>query len=304
MRRRELLKAFATVPIASVFGNCLEKRSAPQTAPPKKEKIHTLQILLEGAFAIVLQKNNPNRLVAFVPRAEQDRHDLAHDFFFNDPAIPKPTLGKEAAGYHFQLSGEGLRNYPETYINPGFADFTANTEKWRLSDRLVTLELPFPNSINFSGRPLHVKFASGRAGLMPTNYILEYYVEEAEKVRLTCQQLEDKCAPSPNCPPGLLRFFFGASPTKRDDQQKHAVEFFNFMLHRCFPDLEERYRLSYIERSEENGGLPSTPIRPRLMPGVLNADSPSAHLLGISAVLDCQLIGPVVRTKSAPLDTP
>jgi hypothetical protein len=304
MRRRDILKALATVPFASALGNCLQNRPA-QPAASKEKKIHALQILLEGPFAVVLQNNKPNRLVAFVPRAEQDQPDLAHDFFFNDPATPKPAAGKDPAGYHFHLSGEGLRSYPETYINPGFADFTAYTQKWRLTDRVVTIELPFPNSINFSGRPLHVEFASGRPGLMPTNYILEYYVEDAEKVKLACSQLGDKSSPSPNCPPGVLRYFFGASPTikddaakhAKDDAQNHAVKFFNFMIRRCFPELEE-HLLAYIEPSEKRGGRTSSALRPRLMPGVLTFDSPAAHLLGVSAVLDCQLIGPIVRTNT------
>ena len=304
MRRRDILKALATVPFASALGNCLQNRPA-QPAASKEKKIQALQILLEGPFAVVLEKNKPNRLVAFVPRAEQEQHDLAHDFFFNDPATPKPAVGKDPAGYHFHLSGEGLRSYPETYINPGFADFTAYTQKWRLTDRVVTIELPFPNSINFSGRPLHVEFLSGRPGIMPTNYILEYYVEDAEKVKLTCSQLGDKCSPSPNCPPGVLRYFFGASPTikddaakhAKDDAQNHAVKFFNFMIRRCFPELEEHV-LAYIEPSEKRGGRTSSALRPRLMPGVLTSDSPAAHLLGVSAVLDCQLIGPIVHTNT------
>ena len=299
MRRREILKALATLPIASAVGNCLQYRPSPTPTPAKEKSVHTVQILLEGAFAVVLQKNNPNRLFAFVPRAEEESHGLDHDFFFNDPMSRlQPATGKDPAGYHFQLSEAGLRSYPETYVNPGFADFEAYTQKWRLPNRVVTLQLPFPNSINFSGRPLHVEFASGRPGFMPTNYILEYYVEEAEKVKLTCPQLGEKCAPSPNCPPGVLRYFFGVSPTKKESPEKHAVEFFNFMLRRCFPELEE-HLLSYIEPSEKSRGRTSSAARPRLMPGVLTTGSPSPHLLGVSAVLDCQLIGPVVHTNTA-----
>ena len=298
MRRRDILKALATVPIASALGNCLQNRPAGAASSPREKKIHTLQILLEGPFAVVLLKNNPNRLIAFVPREEQGRHDLAHDFYFNDPTTPRPPQGKDPAGYHFQLSGEGLKTYTETYIDPGFSDFTAYTQKWSLQDRIVTIELPFPNSINFSGKPLHVEFASGRPGMMPTNHILEYYLEDPEKVKLTCSQLGDKCAPSPNCPPGVLRYFFGASP-KDDSSEKHAVEFFNFMIRRCFPELEEHI-LAYIEPSPTKGGRKSSTLLPRLMPGVLTTDSPTAHLQAVSAVLDCQLIGPIVHTGAKP----
>ena len=301
MRRREILKALAVVPVASALGNCLQYRSSPTPTPSKEKSIHTVQILLEGAFAVVLQKAKPNRLIAFVPRSEEESHDLDHNFYFNDPTLPQEaakSARKDPAGMHFQLSGAGLRNYPETYINPGFADFEAYTQNWHLPDRVVTLELPFPNSINFSGRPLRVEFASGRPGHMPTNYILEYYVEEAEKVKLTCSQLGEKCPPSPNCPPGMLRYFFGVSPTKGENE-KHAVDFFNFTLRRCFPDLVEHF-LAYIEPSEKSRGRISGALHPKLMPSVLNGDSPSAHLLGVSAVLDCQSIGPVVHTGTAP----
>ncbi len=315
MRRRELLKALATVPVASALGNCLQYRPSPTPTPSKEKDIHTVQILMEGAFAVVLQKSKLNRLIAFVPKSEEKDLGLEHDFYFNDPSSPQEAARaarKEPEGLHFQLSEAGLRNYPETYVNPGFADFEAYTQKWRLPNRIVTIDLPFPNSINFSGRPLHVEFASGRPGFMPTNYILEYYVKEAEKVELTCSQLGGKCAPSPNCPPNVLRYFFGVSPIKgqptkkddkdkddKDDEQEHAVRFFNFTIRQCFPELEE-HLLKYIEPAEKSRHRISSATRPRLMPGVLTSAEPSAHLLEVSAALDCQSIGPFVHTNTGP----
>ena len=94
MRRREILKALATVPVASALGNCLQYRPSPTPTPPKEKSIHTVQILLEGAFAVVLQKTKPNRLIAFVPRSEEENHGLDHNFYFNDPWVPQ-----EAAKY-------------------------------------------------------------------------------------------------------------------------------------------------------------------------------------------------------------
>jgi hypothetical protein len=299
MRRREILKALATVPVASALGNCLQYRPTPTPTPSKEKPIHTVQILLEGAFAVVLQKSKPNRSIAFVPRSEEEGHGLDHKFYFNDPTQEAPKAArKEPAGMHFQLSEAGLRNYPESYVNPGFADFEAYTQKWRLPDRVVTLDLPFPNSINFSGRPLRVEFTTGRPGHMPTNYILEYYVEDAEKVKLTCSQLGEKCAPSPNCPPGVHRYFFGVSPTDKENP-RHALDFYNFTIRQCFPDLCEHF-LAYIEPSEKSRGQSSGELRPKLMPSVLNCESPAAHLLRVSAVLDCQSIGPIVHTSSSP----
>jgi hypothetical protein len=299
MNRREILKAMAVLPLTNALAGCRESRPSPAPEPSRNARVHTLQILFEGAFALVLRKGNPSRLIAFVPRADHANPTLAHDFFFNDPLTARPA-SKGQEGYQFQLAGEGLRPYTETYVNPGFADFEASTEKWRLPERAVTVELPFPNSVNFSGRPLHVRFVSGKTGLMPTNHLLEYYVEDPEKIRLMCSQLEGKCPPSPNCPPGIVRYFFGVSPQNKGDGQKHAVEFFNFMLRTSFPDLEKRYELSYIEASEENTHPGSGATAPGVKPAVYDSSTPSARLLETSAVLDCQSGGLLVHTDAGP----
>src|SRR5256885_15434516 len=70
------------------------------------------------------------------------------------------------------------------------------TTLFRSPPSLVVLDLPFPRSINFTGRPLSVRFgkkALKPAGLMPTDFILEYRVDEEEKVRLKCNQPEMHC---------------------------------------------------------------------------------------------------------------
>ncbi len=297
MNRREILKAMAMVPLTNALAGCRESPSPPASERSPSARVHTLQILFEGAFALVLRKDNPSRLIAFVPRADHGNATLAHDFFFNDPLTARPA-SKGAEGYHFQLADDGLRPYAEAYVNPGFADFEASTEKWHLPERAVTVELPFPNSVNFSGRPLHVKFVSGKSGLMPTNHLLEYYVEDPEKIKLMCSQLEGRCQPSPNCPPGIVRFFFGVSPQNKSDGQKHAVDFFNFMLRTSFPDLEKRYQLSYIEASEEktNPGA----VAPSVRPAIYNSTIPAVRLLRTAAVLDCQSGGLLVHTNTGP----
>jgi len=68
---------------------------------------------------------------------------------------------------------------------------------------------------------------------------------------------------------GCAPVLFGASPTimddaakhAKDDAQNHAVKFFNFMIRRCFPELEE-HLLAYIEPSEKRGGRTSSALRP------------------------------------------
>lgn len=300
MNRREILKAMAMAPFANAFGNCLEPRTSAALEPSSSTRVHTVQVLFEGAFALVLRKDNPNRLIAFVPRPDHENPIFAHNFFFNDPSMERPAV-KGTEGYHFQLASEGLRTYTEPYINPDFKDFEATTEKWRLGERLVTVELPFPNSINFSGRPLNVEFKLGRRkGKMPTNHVLEYYVDEPEKVRLMCSQLEGKCSPAPNCPPGILRFFFGVSPKSKEDEREHVVKFFNFMLHANFPELEKRYELLRIDPSEENKQPGYGAKAPRVNPAVYDSATPAVRLLKTAAVLDCQSAGIIVHTSSGP----
>ena len=307
MNRRDILKTLALVPFATSLGSCRED-SSPPPAPSKSKKIHTLQVLLEGPFAVVLEKNKPDRLIAFVPRPEPDQRKLAHDFYFNDPATPQAATKREQ-GYTFHLATDGLRSYSETYLNPGYADFTAETEKWRLPDSLVKLELPFPDSINFSGRPLHVDFESGKQGMMPTNYILEYYVNQPENIKLASPQMGGKSSSSPNCPPGVVRYFFGVSPQIKDDLAGHARDFFNFMLHVAFPDLEARFRIKRLESSHQDptGGsnrdsaldyAPDASYRAQLVPAVANPATRPPRLLPVAAVLDCQSGGILVKTNS------
>jgi hypothetical protein len=311
MNRRDVLKALAAMPLISALGCKSEDHQPPAVAPPSGARVRTVQVLFEGAFALVLQKNNPNQLTAFIPKADAG-HDLDHDFFFNDPVKAKAPTVKDPAGYNFKLSASGLRNYQESYVNPGFHDFLAETEKWILPARVATITLPFPNSINFAGRPLHVTFSSGKKGVMPTNHILEYYVDDPDKVKMSCSELGGGCEASPHCPPGVLRFFFGAAPQMKDEaaQRKHAVDFFNFTLRKAFPDLVEKYSIIEIEPSEERTPQQPANARPSSMPqisadlfksAVMRPDQTKARLLPVSETVDCQVGGILVRTSKPPL---
>jgi hypothetical protein len=313
MKRRDVLKGLSALPVLGAVGCWREVREHKPAAPNVKTR--TVQILLEGAFSLVLHKNNPNQLIAFVPREEAGHPELAHDFYFNGPSKVQPRNEKEAAasGYQFELSADGLRTYEKSYINPGFNDFLADTENWRLPDRVVTLILPFPGSINFGGRPLNVTFIRNRPGSMPTNFILEYYVEDpAANIKLTCPQLGGHCEPSPNCPPGVARFFFGVAPSQKSQntQQDHAKEFFNSTLRRCFPDLVSKYTLEYIEPSEEMAASQNPKQRSMAMPqssenlmrpAVLRSGEHAPRLLHVSETVDCQVGGILIRTSSKPI---
>jgi hypothetical protein len=322
MNRRDLLKALGTLPLASVLQSSMHGESKAASTPSKETKVHTLQILLEGAFAVVLQKQS-QRLTAFVPLPDPDRKDLAHYFCFNDPEKPKEPIGKTKE-FRFDLSGDGLHTYlsPDrekyisSYINPGFNDFSAETEKWILPPSLVVLDLPFPRSINFGGRPLDVKFgrkALKPEGKMPTNYVLEYRIDDQEKVKLKCNQGAMPCSPSPHCPPGLLRFFFGVGPITHDPKvrQQHAVDFFNFTLKKSFPELQEKYEIASIEPSDyEEPGIGGRArhaafqkdgeTSPVLLPAILGSEGPITRLRPVASLVDCQIGGILVGTKTAP----
>jgi hypothetical protein len=317
MKRRDVLKALSMLPIAGVFGACHDSQS--EAMPPAKSGgAHTLQILLEGAFAVVLRRDI-NRLTAFVPRPDPKAADLAHYFYFNDPEHQKDPGKTDSKGYRFELGDEGLRRYPTSklspYINPGFADFEAETEKWRLPESLVTINLPLPRSINFMGRPLNVVFgpkALKPTGLMPTNHILEYGVLDENKIEMKCNDREGHCAKLPFCPPGIVRFYFGVRPVMNapDERQQHAVAFFNFLLERAFPDLREKYELKSIEKADDAEQSPPYATRPTafngggepplLVPAVLGPTSPAPRLLRVASMVDCQSGGLLVNTQTGP----
>src|SRR6266481_880722 len=315
MNRRDILKGLTVLPVASALGCRHEDEnhqppSVASSVAPSGFKVKTVQVLLEGPFALVLHRDNPDRLTAFVPRADDAHPDLKHNFYFNDPSRAKEVITKDE-GHHFELPTNGLRHYAEPYINPGFNDFLDKTEKWKLPPRVVTIDLPFPGSINVAGRPRRTKFASGKTGMMPTNFILEYYVDEPEKVKMLCQ--DGACEASPNCPPGVLRFFFGVAPQMKQNEarQKHAVDFFNFMLRTSFPELVAKHALAKIEPSEETNqsdrpdvhptsGLKTHSSQPLFLPAAMSSKTSRPRLLPVSETVDCQLGGVIVLTKSAP----
>ncbi len=321
MNRRELLKGLGALPLVGVLQGC-KPRESDNPSTPKETKAHTLQILLEGAFAVVLQKQS-QRLIAFVPLPDPDKKDLEHYFCFNDPEDHK-KLSEKTKEFHFELSEEGLHTYygqdqrknVNPYVNPGFDDFSAEVDKWFLPPSLVVLDLPFPRSLNFSGRPLDVKFGKKALkpfGKMPTNYILEYRVDEQQKVKLKCNQGDMQCSPSPHCPPGVLRYFFGVGPINHDHQKReeHAIEFFNnVILKKAFPELQEKYEIASIEPSDYDEPEVSGGVRPvafktnekkpaATLPAVLSADK-AVRLRRVASLVDCQIGGIQVRTKTGP----
>jgi len=285
MNRRKLLTALASVPLASALSSCKEEddddKSRHGAAPQQ------LQILLDGAFAVVVQKGKPDSLLAFSPRDK----DEPHQFYFNDPDYAQ-TAGKS---YNFELLPEGLKKNEHLEIDSGFSDFHASVKHWKLTENFVAIKLPAPRKITFAGHRERVIFSSKKTGWMPTNHILEYDVTDPGKVRMECKELEKSCAASPDSPDGLMRFFFEVGPP-RGASHNHAVNFFNYMLNTSFPELAADYSLADIlDKRDER---PATTAR--LVSAALTEDTAPARLQSVSYTLDCKVGGIIVDVNTPP----
>ncbi len=294
MDRRKVLKSLAAVPFVSTFAGCTDKDE-------KGEKDHTdskdcgpspqqLHIILDGAFAVVIQQNKGNSILAFSPRDKRE----PHKFYFNDPN-GKQSLPQD---YNFELLSAGLKQNERPEIVSGFNDFNAQVKQWKLQENIVALTLPCPRRINFAGHRERVMFESKKKqpGWMPTNHILEYDVTDPAQIRLVCKELEKVCTPSPDSPPGLTRFFFEIGPP-RGTPRSHAVKFFNDMLNTSFPELVADYSLKDIDDSRDDR---QTAEGARLVEAVMWQDGPPVQFQNVSYTLDCKLGGITVGTSSPP----
>lgn len=309
MNRRQLLKGLGVLPIAGAIG-CSGESQKPGP------RCHTLEITLEGAFAVVLrrQQKGPYRVTAFSPTsptAPPPGTDCPknlfpiepHTFSFN--GTPQPP-----GSYHFELSPEGLALTPRPIIDIGFRDFTAETEHWRLAKNFVTIDLPSPKTISFYGEPDVVVFANppggGRTGNMPSNHILEYQVEEPKAVKMRCSGLKERCEPSPKSDSEVTRFSFAVGlPKLKDLDGSHAVRFFNYLLCGFFPELAKNYSISHADygKSENPTGTRGAAVdesHGRMIPAVwTNEQAP--RLLTVSQVVDCKSGGIIVTTDQPPI---
>ena len=285
MYRRTLLKGFAAVPLASTlgFGKNKDDDDNRRSGP----KSHRLQILLDGAFAVVIQRGKLNSILAFSPRDKSE----PHKFYFNDPNYAQAS----EKNFNFELQPEGLRHTERTEISPGFEDFQATVKSWKLPENFVAIKLPLPERISFSGHREQVVFKTNKHGWMPTNHILEYDVAEPYKLKMVCKELDKACAPSSDSPRGLTRFFFEVGPP-RGTPEEHAVKFFNDMLEASFRELVPAYSLSEILDKRDQSPSRSA----RLISAEMRSATPPGHLLNASYTLDCKLGGFLVTALTGP----
>lgn len=286
MNRREILKALVTVPVASALGAWKKEDDDKSQQRPM---VRRLQILLDGAFAVVVQHDKANSILAFSPLDKKE----PHQFYFND-SFYRQEAGKT---FHFELLPKGLKKAARPEIAPGFNDFNATTKKWRAGENFITIKLPCPKRIAFAGHREYVVFKSKsrKPGWMPTNHILEYDVLDSDQVKMECQELGKECSTSVDSLPGLMRFFFEVGPSQ-GTPSNHAVNFFNDMLEASFPELVPNYSIAEIKdlRNEKQSTTAG------LMPAVMNNTTRLAELRNASYTLDCKLGGILVNTSTSP----
>jgi hypothetical protein len=290
MHRRDVLKALATLPLATAFIGCERERHKED-----KERANTLEVHLDGAFAVVIQENKANSILAFSPRPKMG--DEPHQFYFN--GYPKPEDRQKS--YHFKLSGETRDRDRDSKINisPGLNDFSFKTEHWRVGDSLLSIELPAPDRITFSGHRSLVKFSGGKKAFMPTNHILEYDLKHAAQPKLECTDSNLKCEPSPDSFQGVTRFFFEIGPKRAlnpSESRVHAILFFNYILQQSFPDLAEKFQLD----PKYARGLEHGEIDPKATSAVYHYGSHGPLLQDASYAVDCEFGGPLASTNTLP----
>lgn len=285
MHRRDLLKALATLPLATALGGCDDR---------DKRHLNTLEVHLDGAFAVVIQENKANSILAFSPRPKAG--DEPHQFYFN--GYPKPEDPQKS--YHFKLSAETRDRDSKVEINPGLKDFSFRTEHWRVGDSLLSIELPAPDRITFSGHRSPVRFLSDhRLAFMPTNHILEYDLKNKTVPKLECSESSVKCEASRDAFPGVTRFFFEIGPQRSLDviqSRQHAIGFFNYILQQSFLDLAENYQLD--PKYARGMGYPEG--TPRAVPTVFQYDPSYPLRQNASYAVDCEYAGPLASTKTLP----
>jgi len=302
-----MLKGLGALPIAGAVGCAEGSQKTTQDQPCR-----TLQITLEGAFALVLRKSGEQfRITAFSPAspaAPPKGSDCPPALFPIEPHLFYFNGERQGPGrYHFELPQRGLNVVPKPIIDIGFRDFAADTELWRLGNDFVTLDLPCPKTITFYGKPEPVVFANPpsprRTGHMPTNHVLEYQVEHADQVKMICEGLKAPCTPARDSTATTMKFSFGVGlPPNSDHGGKHAVRFFNYLLCAFFPDLTKAYALAEVGGDKRTSSTGTSQDGPEaaVVPAVLRNTMPTPNLLMVTSVVDCQAGGIIVTTDRGP----
>jgi hypothetical protein len=311
MNRRELLRGLAAGSVVTALSGCRRDQDERKTS--------TLKVVLNGPFGVVFERDKPAQVTAFMPK---DPKGL-HQFYFND--LYKEM--KTDTVYNFRLEDKGIRKNPaqRPYIDRCFNDFNKKTDVWKKEEYFLTVVLPVPDVITFTGPAERITFVQNhRQGVMPLNMVFEYRVHERGDVRMVSDknsgagpvpnsqlrdQYQKRCgtAKSPGCPDmmdylsddpdgnGKIFFFgVGVSPDNNPGNFDHAVDFFNKEVLRSFPGLQASLELESVDGPIADPGqsAPRGYTQSGMLVPAVWRESMSPRLLQASAVIDCK-IGPL-----------
>lgn len=317
MNRRGLLKGMMALPFANALG--CRAGNAPDAVPEAPDRGKgVLRIVLNGAFAIVIQKNARNRLRVFSPRELSN----LHEFYFNDPREPR----SKTQAQNFELLPDGLelsRRAPE--VDSNLAGFNVKTDLWCQDEYFVTIDLPAPQKISFIP-PLHTAtLSSGGQIRVPSVHVLEYRMTDPAKVRMVSEEMKETkplyfsdlvknyggaCsqrgaeAYKADCqtmqkryesaiPGSAAGYFFGVGLASGHQDAGHAVQFFNTRVLASFPHLARKLELKSIYDAGANPKRSSL-SSPQIIPADWQPETQTPRLLEVASVVDCLISGPIV----------
>jgi len=330
MNRRSLLQGLLALPVAGAVGGCRHRYQGGNSGDPSA-RVNRLLVVVEGQFAIVLQKNNRYRVRVFTPADPDHLHKL---HFPGGSEQFEVKNASENQSHNFELATDGLTTSWQKPELHRLGSLNVPADQWCQENYPLTVDLPPPASISSVLPLVRVVFENGKRGCMAVVRVLEYHVTDVSKVKMlasggeevrptpctalikrytdACQQHEAGQRPdSRQAQPTLscserskqlasyfhesdVLFFFGTGLTNTTDQN-HPIKFFNDQILRSFPGLQ-RLKLQDIRPEEE---CPNQETDSRSEDPQLRQSAP--RFREASYVPDCTASGPTVTFPAVEL---
>jgi len=309
------------LPVASALGCHAENKENKENESSQgaSSEKGVLRVVLNGAFAIVIQKNGRNRLRIFSPKELSN----LHEFYFNDPTRPE----SKNQTHNFELLPDGLQvstRAPE--IDTALAAFNLGTDLWCQDEYFITIDVPAPARIGFMP-PLHRAVLANDGPIqVPSNFVLEYRISDPAKVRMVSQDMKETpplyfsdlvkryggvCGEKVNekskseCdqmkrryesgfPGSAPGYFFGVGLAYNRHDPLHALQFFNQRILASFPHLVRKLELKSIDSSSGNQSRSAIDSNSQLIPALWQPAMNAARLRQVGSVVDCTIAGPII----------
>jgi len=287
MNRRSLLQGLLALPVVGAVGGCRHRHHGGNGGGTSAG-VTRLLVVVEGQFAIVLQKNNRWRVRVFTPADPDHLHKLQ---FLGGSERFELKNAFENRSNNFELATDGLKTSFEKPEFHRLGSLNVETDQWCQENYPMTVDLPPPKRISSVLPLVRVTFESGKQGCMPVVRVLEYDVTDVSKVRMlkeageehpptpctalikrytdACQQHEEgqhhpsdsrqaqstiSCSERSKQLASFFHesdvlFFFGTGLTS-DKHPEHPTKFFNEQILKSFPGLQ-KLKLKEIRPQEE-----------------------------------------------------